>query len=367
MSLNFNAEKVSKVIFAAAISAFCPNEKLTFSAENAMIQKKEGPEHMINLEIISHLSPITEEEQAILNGQTSIDREIYMAHRENSEINAKKLLADGKLITWRPHTRFINFPDHTHDYVEVIYACSGKTTHIVDGNYITLDSGELLLLGQHAHHSVMKASLNDITVNFIVLPEFFNTALNTISGESTPLRHFLLDCLFGQNNGPNYLYFQVGNDQPIQNLVENLLFILLDEKRPNRRTLSQLTMALLFLNLMNYTEKLASSKQEALVLSVLRYLDECYADSNLDRLAKQLNVDPSTISKEVHKKTGRTYIALLQEKRLSQAVYLLLNTDKKVADIAESVGYKNASYFHRIFLETYGVSPRIYRLQKQNT
>ena len=199
------------------------------------------------------------------------------------------------------------------------------------------------------------------------MPEFFNTALNTISGESTPLRHFLLDCLFGQNNGPNYLYFQVGNDQPIQNLVENLLFILLDEKRPNRRTLSQLTMALLFLNLMNYTEKLASSKQEALVLSVLRYLDERYADSNLDRLAKQLNVDPSTISKEVHKKTGRTYIALLQEKRLSQAVYLLLNTDKKVADIAESVGYKNASYFHRIFLETYGVSPRIYRLQKQNT
>ena len=37
---NFNAEKVSKVIFAAAISAFCPNEKLTFSAENAMIQKR---------------------------------------------------------------------------------------------------------------------------------------------------------------------------------------------------------------------------------------------------------------------------------------------------------------------------------------
>ena len=47
-------------------------------------------------------------------------------------INAQKLLSAGKLITIRPHTRFVHFPEHTHDYVEVVYMCEGVTEHIVN-------------------------------------------------------------------------------------------------------------------------------------------------------------------------------------------------------------------------------------------
>lgn len=68
-------------------------------------------------EILAYLQGITAEEQAILDGRTTIDRDIYMQGQGNT-INAKKLLAAGKLITIRPHTRFIHFPEHTHDYVE---------------------------------------------------------------------------------------------------------------------------------------------------------------------------------------------------------------------------------------------------------
>ena len=68
----------------------------------------------MNGEILKLLCPITPEEQAILDGRTTIDRDIYMQGQGNT-INAKKLLAAGKLITVRPHTRFIHFPEHTHD------------------------------------------------------------------------------------------------------------------------------------------------------------------------------------------------------------------------------------------------------------
>ena len=321
---------------------------------------------MISSSILACLQSITPEEQAILDGRSTIDRNIYMSNTGN-EINSKKLLADGKLITYRPHTRFIHFPEHTHDYVEVIYSCIGETTHFVNGRQIQLHAGELLFLGQNARHEVCKAGISDITINFIVLPEFFNTILSAIAEETSPLRCFLLNCLFDQNNGPDYLYFQVADAPAIQNLVENLLMILIDESKQNRRKISQITMSLLFLELMAHTEKLAQnshSLHEDLILKVLRYVDNHYANGSLTEAARLFHCDISALSREIHRKTGRTYTELVQEKRLAQAAFLLCTTDRSVEDIAISVGYENNSYFYRLFRSAYGLSPRNFRSKK---
>lgn len=320
---------------------------------------------MIHSSILAHLQGITPEERAILEGSRAIDREIYMTGPEN-EVNNQKLLADGKLITLRPHTRFIHFPEHTHDYVEVIYVCSGETTHLVNGKPIRLRTGELLFLGQNVRHEVYKAGTNDVTVNFIVLPEFFSDTLSAIGEESSPLRRFLVDCLFGQNIGPGYLYFQVADNISIQNLVENLLVTLLWEA-PNHRKISQMTMTLLFLELVGHTERLAWDSQESLILKVLRYIDGHYANGSLTDAANLFHCDISTLSREIHRQTGKTYTELVQEKRLTQAAFLLRSTDRKVEDIAIAVGYENISYFHRLFRGTYGVSPRQFRLGHSTT
>lgn len=314
----------------------------------------------MNADILSHLCEITEEEQAILDGRTTIDRGLYMQGQSNT-INAKKLLAAGKLITIRPHTRFIHFPEHTHDYVEVVYMCAGQTTHIVNGKRILLEQGDLLFLSQSATHEVCKAGQEDVAVNFIVLPDFFATTLPIIGEEETPLRRFLVDCLCGQNNGPGYLHFDVSEVVPIQNLVENLLWTLLQET-PNKRKMCQMTMALLFLQLVGHTETLVTGDQgDAVIFQVLRYVEVHYASGSLAELAGILHYDLSWLSREIKRKTGKTYTCLVQEKRLAQAAFLLKNTDRNVADISAAVGYENISYFHRIFAEAYGKSPKHYR------
>ena len=318
--------------------------------------------HMVDQRIIKQLRSISAEEQAILDGRTTIDRGIYMADSQNV-VNSRKLLSDGKLITFRPHTRFIRFPEHCHDYVEVVYMCSGTTTHIVNGRTIRLQQGELLFLSQSARQEILRAEENDIAVNFVVLPEFFQEALSIIGEEATPLRRFLLDCLFEQNSGPGYLLFQVSDDVPIQNLVENLIFSLLYDT-PNRRKVSQMTMTLLFLQLLGHTDKLAWDSQEETILQVLRYVDEHYVDGSLHEAAALLHSDVSSLSREIRRKSGKTYTELVQEKRLNQAAFLLRTTDRKVEDIALAVGYENISYFHRIFRKEYGVSPRQFRIAR---
>lgn len=313
----------------------------------------------MHAEIIERLRGITAEEQAILDGRTTIDRDLYM-QGQSSTINSRKMLAAGKLITVRPHTRFIDFPEHKHDYVEVIYMCSGKSTHLVNGREVQLEQGELLFLSQSAAHSVRKTREEDIAVNFIVLPDFFSTTLSVIGEEETPIRRFLIDCLCGQDTGPGFLHFRVSDIVPIQNLVENLLWILINET-PNRRRMSQMTMTLLLMQLLGHTEALVSEDQDEAVWQALRYVEANYTRASLTELADGLHYDLSWLSREIKRKTGKTYTQIVQEKRLAQAAFLLKNTDRNVADIAVAVGYENISYFHRIFQSAYGKSPKHYR------
>lgn len=312
--------------------------------------------------LLERLGRITQEERSILDGRTTIDRGLYMGGSGN-QINAQKLLSAGKLITLRPHTRFIHFPEHTHDYVEMVYMCEGTTTHIVNGSRILLERGELLFLNQSTTHEILEAGEGDIAVNFIVLPDFFSTILPSIGEEETPLRRFLVDCLCGQSSGAGYLHFRVANILPIQNLLENLLLALFEDTA-NRRKISQMTMTLLFLQLIGHTETLNTPNvEQALILRVLSYIETNYARGSLTELANQLHYDIYSLSREIRRRTGKTYTELLQEKRLAQAAFLLKNTDRNIDDIAGAVGYENMGYFHRIFKENFCVSPRNYRLQ----
>ena len=314
--------------------------------------------------LLERLCAITREEQAILDGRTTIDRDLYMQGMDNT-VNSRKLLSSGKLITLRPHTRFIDFPRHRHDYVEMVYMCSGQTTHLINDKSLVLQQGELLMLSQSATHQVLRSGEGDVAVNFIVLPDFFTTTLSVIGEEETPLRRFLVDCLCGQNSDQGYLHFQISGVKPLQNLIENLILTLLTDM-PNRRKLSQMTMATLFLQLMGSMESLVTDdNQEAAVWKVLRYVESHYKAGSLSEIAEELHYDVCWLSREIKRKTGKTYTRIVQDKRLAQAAFLLKNTDRNVSDISVAVGYENVSYFHRIFFENFGKSPREYRMQER--
>lgn len=316
---------------------------------------------MINEELLDSLRIISPEEKALLDGSTGIQRGIYM-DADSDVIDAGRLLDSGRLITIRPHTRFAHFPEHSHNYVEMVYMCCGSTTQIANGKQILLHEGELLLFGQGARQEILPAGENDIAVNFLILPQFFDKVLEMLDEDKTPLRKFIMDSLGNSTGNTNCLYFQVADVLPIQNLIENLIWMLLRGTSPNRRSICQTTMGLLFMQLMNYTDRLVSgSTEEAAIVKVLRYIEENYRTGSLTEIADTLHYDLYWLSREIKRRTGKTYKELLQEKRLTQAAYFLKHTSLRVEEVGEAVGYRNLSYFHRIFQERYGVTPKKYR------
>lgn len=316
----------------------------------------------MNADIIKQLSVITEEEQRILDGQKDINKTIYTEKKE-LVIDCDKLLQKGKLIQVRPHTRFVHFPKHRHNYIEVIYMCKGSTIHIVDGNRVVLEEGDLLFLNQNAVQEILPAGKGDIAINFIILPQFFDMAFEMIGVDDNLLRDFLVGSLCRNSKTTSYLYFHVAEVLPIQNLVENMVWSLLHNSL-NKRSSNQITMGLLILHLLNYMDKMETGEKQfdqELVINVLNYIEANYKDGSLSELAEIMGYDLYWMSREIKKKTGKTYKELLQTKRMNQAAYMLTNTKMPVSEIIQMVGYDNSSYFYRKFRERYGVSPKEFR------
>lgn len=307
------------------------------------------------------LRQVTEEEERLLAGG-QVDKSLYSSGA-GFLIDSDKLLAKGKLITVRPHTRFASFPMHRHNYVEIMYMCSGKTVHRMEGRPpLTLQAGELLFLNQNAAHGVDRAGEEDVGVNFIVLPQFFDYALALI-GMDNVLGKFLLSGLRQSGGELSCLHFRVSHVPTVQNLVENLVWSLV-HPQPNARRINQATMGVLLLQLLNYTEDLEEASGNGAVLSALREIEENYRTADLTRLAGELHVSLPYLSAAVHRATGRTFKELLLEKRLSKAAQLLRETRLTTQDIILAVGYENTSYFYRVFRARFGVTPKEYRRQQ---
>ena len=313
-------------------------------------------------ELLKQLSEVTEEEKEIISGR-GIDMSRY-SDGSPLLVDSKKLLENGKLISIRPNTRFIEFPRHRHNYVEMIYMCTGTQRHTINGEtVIELKAGELLLLNQNTEHSTSAAGKDDIAINFVVLPQFFNTALEMI-GEDNKISQFLFSGLTGRGYDISFLHFNVSDILPVQNLIENLIWSIL-YKQPNRRNINQITMGLLFLQLLGLSDRLISDQKESIgdsiVMAALTEIEQNYQDASLNDVARRCNVSAAYVSSTVKSLTGRTFKEHLMEKRLSKAAGLLKSTKISVNNIINMVGYENTSYFYRMFELKYGVSPKEYR------
>lgn len=314
-------------------------------------------------ELLAHLQKITAEEQEILNGMRNARKDLYTS-RKDFVVDSQKLLEKGRLIEIRPHTRFTHFPKHRHNYVEMVYMCSGTTTHIInDTDRIVLKEGDLLFLNQSVTQEILPAREQDIAVNFIILPEFFDRSISMIERENV-LHGFLISSLSQNNSMSNYLHFQAKDILPVQNLIENMIWTLIKQKK-GTNTINQTTMGLLFMNLSLFADapnKNDSKKQEEnLVFSVLEYIEMHYKNGTLADISNDLKQPTYYISRLLKKHTGSNFKELLQERKLQQATYLLSQTPLSIEAIMEAIGYDNSSYFYRRFREKYGCSPKEYR------
>lgn len=317
-------------------------------------------------ELLAHLKKISEEEQRILDGSSEVNKELYTSGQDFT-VDSRKMLKEGKLIDVRTHTRFVHFPLHRHNYIEVLYVCQGTLTNIIDEKQVVIQQGELLFLNQYTRHEILTAGENDIAINFMILPEFFDVAY-TMAGNDNPLADFLVNVLRQNEERGEYLHFKVAEVLQIQNLLENMIYSLVTGKGDQNR-INQTTMGLIFLYLVDsvqYVEmRLPNQYENMIAMTTLDYIEQKYRTATLTELCEQLHLPMHMLSRMIKKNTGFNFKELLQRKRLNKAVELMCDTKLSINDIISAVGYENNSYFHRVFKERYDMTPRAFRVQNQ--
>lgn len=99
--------------------------------------------------------------------------------------------------------------------------------------------------------------------------------------------------------------------------------------------------------------------------SVLHYINNHYSENiTLARAASILSFSPNYFVRFFKKYMGMPFHAYLNRYRINIAVSELMNSEHRISEIAESVGFKDVKTFNRLFKQTTGQSPREFRKSK---
>jgi AraC-like DNA-binding protein len=79
-----------------------------------------------------------------------------------------------------------------------------------------------------------------------------------------------------------------------------------------------------------------------------------------DAVALQCGLSPNYFSKAFRQRFGMPFQEFLLRYRVAQACLLLENAERSIADVCYAVGFKDPSYFTRVFKRYLGVSPSEY-------
>lgn len=315
--------------------------------------------------LFNDLKQLNEEEKNILkNGHKDINQSNYTTQSE-FVIESSKFLEDDSLIITRKHPRFVEFPFHKHDYIELNYVYNGKMKQKIGNQEIELKKGQMLFLNQHIEHSLEECGEDDIVINFIINPPFFDYIFQELEKETKGelINKFLFQSLFDQNRAGSYLYFKVSEVPSIQNLMGQMIKEMMDKDLFTEIKM-KFTMGLLFVELMkntHYLESLEANYDYHLTNEIINYVNSSYRNASLSELSQQVNLESYNLSKFIKSNLGNTFKELVQEKRMNEAKKLLKYEDYSVESIANQIGYENISYFYRLFKKHHGLTPHQYR------
>jgi two-component system, response regulator YesN len=121
-----------------------------------------------------------------------------------------------------------------------------------------------------------------------------------------------------------------------------------------------------FLSMTDRLEKLivqeSSDVQVNLVHKVHQYIEENISvDISLQAIGEHVHLHPAYLSGIYKQLTGENISDYIYRHRMEKSGYLLLNSDMRVYELAQMLGFQNAPYFSKLFKTHYGITPQEYR------
>ncbi|MBY9080620.1 helix-turn-helix domain-containing protein [Paenibacillus sp. HN-1] len=278
-----------------------------------------------------------------------------------------------KLDRHFPFRSFVNDGDrlcypHWHKEIEIIYVSRGTVDLGVNDMPIRMQEGDIhFVAGGDVHYVLVSPGSERIIIQFDLslfqelsmpaaggysLREMFSgmehAGRNWPAGLMDRMRRLILD-IHLENTGGSEGYVYIIKAR----LLEMLALIIREVPRSGAQRQSKLSV------------QSSTKSRETLekLQRIFAYVEQHYREPvTLGEVAGHMGFSPYYFTKLFKRSTGMTFIAFLNEYRLSKAKWMLLSGDAPMAEIAEAAGFGSVKTFHHLFKESAGISPMKYRM-----
>lgn len=254
-----------------------------------------------------------------------------------------------------------SYPWHRHPEVELTWILEGEGLRHVGDSVEPFTAGDFCLIGAHVPHAWLTRKpskprrghrARSMVVQFdpTLFGEMF-WALPELANTSRLLERAAHGLCLDQDLGKRLLVLLAGRESPLTRLTALMEILHEVGRSPGSRALS--------LSPAKGATRSASDPILRRVLAVMNdQADQPISQSELSKLAR---MSPSAFSRFFRREVGKTFQAYLADLRLGLACRQLLETDRRVSEIAFAAGFGNLSNFNRLFLRSRGVGPREFR------
>lgn len=251
---------------------------------------------------------------------------------------------------------------HWHREMEFLVVTQGTIEITVEETAYVLQPGECIFINSNMYHSARALTGEGCAFFAVVFSyEFLQTDLHTHFG-----RHYIRPVLKGKLG----FIEKIQEDGDWQSAILKALYEIneLDHMKLLEHELMLKTRMYAIWELcFNHAKiiegaSLESSMNQERLEPVLAYIAENYSyEITLKELADIIPMSEGQFCRVFRQTMNRTPVQYLMRYRIIQSCRLLIETDKKIAEIANLAGFNNISYYNKVFLSIVGCTPKEYR------
>lgn len=266
------------------------------------------------------------------------------------------------------HPRYTRPAPHIHNYFELDFVASGECTFVFENEERILKTGELCIIAPHSRHDLIINDDASTVFCIMIRKSTFNTTFFSLMSQKNLLSYFFRTILQGDSHA-NYLLFYSEDVVWLKNIIRNAMSEChKGDALSNNNCISWIH--LFFSHLIrNYSNTIQFyNYQMGTDFSlILQYIQHNYRTLTLASLAEFFHYSEAYLSTLIRQNTGCSFTALVKQLRMADAISYLVNTQIKISEIAEYIGYHSADHFSRVFRTTYKLSPQEYRRKHQSS
>ncbi|SJZ44653.1 AraC-type DNA-binding protein [Pilibacter termitis] len=272
-------------------------------------------------------------------------------------------------ISISKHNRFADYPEHSHEFLELNYLLRGHCKQTINGEPFELKKGDILLFDKNCKHSIFALDEEDILINIIFPQDKLDLDwMFSLKKENNTLFHFLIQDFSCHAKG-KFIHFKASENEDLQEILCQMINKYFTDSAFSYDIL-KFYIPILFMELIGNTRYeivggLCKETNNEITFQCFKFIEENYQDLTLETLAKLVGYNKNYLSNFLKVKTGKTFTELINQEKLRHAVFLLETTSLSVQHICDATGFSSRNYFYRVFCEQFQMTPMIYRKQKR--